>query len=134
MKLIKRPFVLLEVIIAITLLALVIIPLSSFPYKAYQKQIESLKLIESERLFNLAHAEFLAHIDEYFSQDEVELSPLKMDLANLGQIEYSPKATITREMNEEKYHLLKVKMALVPENENGFSPPEHQFTLYIEKK
>ena len=133
MKVIKRSFILLEVMIAIALLALVIIPLSSFPYKTYQKQIDLLKLVETQRLYGLAHAEFLEKIDTFYSQDEAALTPLTLDLGILGQTEYTPKASITREINEEKYQLLKVKIDLVSSNKSTFKPPFHQFTLYIEK-
>ena len=134
MKRIYRPFVLLEVFLAITILALAIIPLSSFPYKTYQKQTETLKQIECERISHVAYGDFLTSIDDYFSKEEVELGEYEIDLPTIGKFPYQIVAKLDRSEEDKDHCLLKTTLVMTPENKNGYNPKEQTHFLYVEKK
>jgi len=52
----KRPFLLLEILIAFSLLALVIVPLVKKPIESYQTQLQAIKTVEKIRLADLSFA------------------------------------------------------------------------------
>ncbi|MBM3200784.1 MAG: hypothetical protein FJZ56_00055 [Chlamydiae bacterium] len=70
----QRPFVLIEILIAIALLALCLIPICSAPFRQYVKQIESLRKIELERISDLAYRDFLIYLAEHETFDSLPLS------------------------------------------------------------
>jgi hypothetical protein len=53
----KRPFVLLEILIAFTLLTLCIVPLMRKPVELYRTQMTALQEVERQRLADLAFAD-----------------------------------------------------------------------------
>lgn len=134
MKIRKNHFILLEIFIAISILALVIIPLSSFPFRAAQKQSEIMKEIECERIFSLSYAKLLSEIETFIDQDEIELGKYFVDLSSLGSYEYRAVAKLTKEVTEKNHFLVKTTLSLLPENERGFTPKIRNYFLYVEKK
>lgn len=130
----KQPFILLEIFIAISILALVIIPLSSFPYKAYQKQTESMKQVECERIYHLAYADFLSSIETNYDKDELDLGSFEANLSSIGKTQYNAFANIERKVADEKHLLLETTISLIPENKNGYTPKKQIYVLYVEKK
>jgi hypothetical protein len=55
----SRPFVLIEVLIAIALLALCLIPIATAPFRQFVKQTNALKEMELERISDIVYRDFL---------------------------------------------------------------------------
>lgn len=63
----KKPFLLVEVLIAFTLVTLCVVPLIHFPLKMLKKENEQLELMEEERLADLVFSE----IKELFLKGDI---------------------------------------------------------------
>lgn len=68
----KRKFILLEVFIALALISLAVIPITSYPYKIYCKELESLQKIELEHIYDLAMADFIKTLTSSLTWDKIE--------------------------------------------------------------
>ena len=127
----KRPFILLEVLIAISILALVIVPLSSFPFKAMKKEREMITLIECERIFGLVHADFLAHLQEHPSfAESIDLGDYELSLTSLGKWSYHATAELSSKKAKDQHNLYKVTLSLKPSLKQALTPPKKTFSLY----
>lgn len=113
MKISNRPFILLEVFLAISILALTLIPLSTFPYKAAKKERELLTQIECERIFGLAHAHLFTLLET--SQEIpscVDLGNYEGDLSSLGTISLQASANIHLIKEKLPYQLFAIELSL----------------------
>ncbi len=130
MKYRLRPFILLEVLIAISILALVIVPLSSFPFKALKKEREMLILVESERVLSLAHADLLTYLQEHPpTEKSIDLGNYELELTTLGKFSYHAMADLTSEKSKERHHLYKVTLSLTSSSKQSL-PHTRSFNLY----
>lgn len=63
----KRPFLLLEVCISLTLVSLCVLPLVRYPLQMFTKELAQLEVLEKERLANWAFSE----VKEQFLKQEI---------------------------------------------------------------
>lgn len=134
MKRCAQPFILLEIFIALTILALVIIPLSTFPFKAAKKEKEAMLAVECERIYGLAQADLLDRIETIALLEEADLGTYTATLSSVGSFDYNAKVILTEEAKSDKHILLNTEIVLSPEIDGGFSPKERKSLLYIDKK
>ena len=59
MKIVKRPFILLELFLALALISLSIIPIASYPFKIMQKELSSLIEMELGEIAEVAFRDLL---------------------------------------------------------------------------
>ena len=133
MKRISHPFILLEIFIALTILALVIVPLSSFPYKAAAKEKEAMLAVECERIFGLAQADLLDRIYSLALLEEAEIGIYTANLSNLGSFDYNAKVTFKKKKKKDQHILLASEISLSPTINGRFSPQKRKSLLYILK-
>jgi|JI9StandDraft_1071089.scaffolds.fasta_scaffold64985_2 hypothetical protein len=122
-----HPFLLTEVFIAITLLALCLLPLMTFPYRAAQKEREALFSLEKERLLGVAFARLLQNKENFFSLTELlEEGALAFDL---------PEVTLDLPKHSKTYHpKLVLEVAKELEKEKGIKEAFIRATLTISDK
>jgi hypothetical protein len=134
----RRPFILMEVLIAIALLALCLIPIASAPFRHYTKQTHALKQMELERLSDVVYRDFLKLLPELTSFEALptsrkdalrhEWGPYTFSIEGCGTYSYMAKCRfwIKAPENPEKYGLLRMEIRLA----------DRLFTydLFIEKK
>lgn len=95
MKARRHPFILLEVFLALTILSLALIPLSSFPYRTAKKDREQMMRAESERIYSLVYADFLTQCTHTHPQiGEYNLTSYQAVLPHLGSYQLSATVNI----------------------------------------
>ena len=82
----KRPFILLEILIACALLGLCAIPLMSKPIHLYKGELEGLRKMEKERLADLAFIE----VKEALLRNEIPWNSLPAKRKKTSKISLSP--------------------------------------------
>lgn len=125
----RRSFILLEVFIAISLLTMAIIPISSYPYKVFEKEKKELLAIELKRAESLVFARFVQGLCEHITPHlleqgliELELEKQWINLEKLGHFPYRAKISITSENKKKSSYLLACEVSLIPEGNKGFTP------------
>src|SRR3990167_509218 len=68
----QRPFILLELFIAMALLSLAIIPIVSYPAKIYKKELHTLIEIELAEVAEVAFRDLLEDLSSYLDPESFE--------------------------------------------------------------
>lgn len=88
----KRPFILIELLLAISILSVCIIPIITYPYYTYNKQLASLLTIEKERQAEVLFFDLLRDFPvswEQVSFDVQKKEPLptiQMEIDGIGKV------------------------------------------------
>lgn len=89
-------FVLFEVLLALLLITMSILPFSSYPYRVYKKEIILLEKMTMEPLFPTSFEE------AYANKENPQLEPIELLFGEKNSLKISRLATITTK-TEEKY-------------------------------
>lgn len=142
----KKPFILLEVFLAIALLALCLIPIASSPFRHFLKQTKALKQMELERLNDVAYRDFLHELPSITTFQDLPASkegalhhlmgPYTFRVEECGDYSYQASFSywIVAPKKVENHALLRIQLKWIPEEEGGFSPEATIYDLFIEKK
>ena len=83
----KKPFLLLEVLIAFSLATLCLVPLVRHPIRMYKKEICNLELVEKERLANLVFCEIKEKLlKKEFSWDQIPEKGVESPFFHLSSV------------------------------------------------
>lgn len=146
MQIKKSPFILIEVLIAITLLSLLLVPIASLPYKTYQKELLAIESLELSRLQENLFGDFMQTVHEKVACDVLEkvgveesLGLYQIDLPPIGSFPY--KANYTLEIkndytSKEKvhYYLIDWTLTLSPLKKGSFTPPSVTYSFVISQR
>ena len=135
-----HPFLLIEVLIAIVLVSLCLVPLMTFPYKAVHKEKEALFSLEQERLLGVLFARALKGKGDLFSseeflkngEDEIELDEVTLDLKKLKQV-YLPRMKIELVKEEGEQSLAKCTIELCDKTGLGINGKKGSFFIFLKK-
>lgn len=125
----KRPFILIELLIAISMLSLCIIPIATHPYHSYNKQLEILLEIEKERQAEVLFFNLLK--DFPFSWEKLPLDVQKTTPLPNIQMEIDGIGTVPLFAS---YRLFVHKNASKTKNEKNIAPVWCSFVLETEKE
>ncbi len=92
------PFLILEVLIAFLLIAMTILPFSSYPYRAFAKEITYLEKMEIEPYFTAAFLESLEKIEE----NDFDLTDQIIPFGQFDTLHLKRHAHITKEHDVQK--------------------------------
>lgn len=122
MRIRKHPFILFEVFLAMALLSLAIIPITSYPYKVFEKEKKELLAIELKRLEILVFAKFIKNLPSHISWQDLQQGEINVDLGieninmkALGQFPYSAQIKITQNSSKDNLCLLTCEVFLEPQ-------------------
>lgn len=140
MKRRRHGFILLEVFIAISLLTMALLPISSYPYKIFEKERKKLLAIECKRAETLVFARFVQNLTDYITpllleQDEI-LIPLgqeSIDLGKLGRYAFDVEIKITTENKNQTSYLLACEVCLIPHGSKIFIPEPKVHYLFVSR-
>lgn len=123
----RRNFILLEVFMALALISLAVIPITSYPYKIYCKELESLQQIEREHLYDLAMASFIKALTTSLTWDQVEgIHTLEKYQSIISkETSYPAQVNVVIENEAPNHRLLKCTLQVGSE--------ERQYSLLIHK-
>ncbi|MCH9617864.1 MAG: hypothetical protein SP4CHLAM5_10180 [Chlamydiia bacterium] len=108
------PFLILEVLIAFMLIAMTILPFSSYPYKVFSKELKLLEKMTMEPYFTDAFFDAYHQKDK----DEILLEPIQIPFGEKNQLTVKRSATIDQETVENSQKsLITVKITLSAKNE-----------------
>ena len=92
----KRPFILVELMIAIAILSLCAIPLMGYPYFSYRRERKLLLEIELQRQAEILFFDLLKDLPctweelEFNTRKETKLNLIKLEVEGLGSIKIHP--------------------------------------------
>ncbi len=72
MKIKKRPFILLELFLALALIALSLVPIASYPFKIYQKELTLLIEMQLQETAEIAFRDLLLDLPSYIDTETLE--------------------------------------------------------------
>lgn len=141
MKKRRSGFILLEVFLVIALLSLAILPISSYPYKIFEKEKKELLSIELKRMETLVFAEFVRDLPDHICWSHIEQGDISLnlgtqtvDLGKLGTFSYDAKINITTQRQKKSFCLLACEVCLVPKNPKHLSPEPRIHYLFVNNK
>lgn len=120
----RHPFILLETLIALALVFLTIIPITSYPFRIYEKEINSLLSVELNRVYESAFLALQQELLENIFFEDVTDEPLDLslgtfaiDLPPVGTFPFKAFAKITKTApddteKESKHKLLSCQISL----------------------
>jgi len=140
MKLHKRKlgFILLEVFIALTLLSISIIPITSYPYKVFTKEKSKLQEIELKRLDSLIFATFIQKLPELLTWDaltkeeiHLDFDIYEIDLKELGSFPYRVELAISTQKQKPSHKLLECRISFFPLIKKSYKPKSIAHLLLV---
>lgn len=82
MNLKKHPFVLFEVFLALAIVAIALLPLTSYPYQYFAKEKRILQSIQRQRLYDVSYAQVLDMLGKSIAFESItQESPLELTLS-----------------------------------------------------
>lgn len=114
----KRPFLLLEVLIALALVAMFSVPLIRGPLVLFRSQMESFIQLECERIASLSLAEIKEklYLEEVsWENPRISLPPVEVNLPHSIHKKIDRECTITvkdKEGEDALYRIMKIKLTL----------------------
>jgi hypothetical protein len=144
----SRPFLLLELFLALALISLSVIPLASYPFKMYQKEISLLIEMQLEETAEIAFRDLLLDLSSYIDPEtfdpfiETPEKIYKIQLTKKYNWNYVANWKLTCKPTKEENPtsaFLKADLTLVPLDKQGIFvklPPlkKIRYNYFIEKK
>lgn len=81
---IKKPIILLEVLIALAIVSIAIIPVMSYPFRVYEKELDSLLEVELNRVYERAFLEMQKELAETILFDQISREPIDLPLGTFS--------------------------------------------------
>ena len=148
MKRKSRPFLLLELFLALALISLSVIPMASYPFKIYQKEISLFIEMQLEETAEIAFRDLLLDLSSYIDPEtfdpytEMPEKIYKIQLSKKQNWDYLATWKLTCKPTKEEKSvsaLLKADLTLVPVGSQGIFvklPPQKKirYNYFIEKK
>ena len=138
MKIRKRSIILLEVFLALAILTIALLPLTSFPYQYFAKEKRLLESIERERVFDLSFRETLSLLSSSIAFSEISMNStltiplsdqkiLSINTPSHAQIKQILPQKKVKFKDENLYKLIECEVFL------GSSSQSRHFLVYTEK-
>ena len=142
----KSSFVLIEVLIAIALIAIAAFPLLSHPAKVYTEELSLLQQRELQRTFENVFFDLSSDLGKHLSFEDIthEGSVLRLgryivDLGTLGTFPYDAQCLVKeRQQNHNDpnspHKLISIEVALTPKNPKSPKPSTVTYLLHISQE
>jgi hypothetical protein len=146
MKITKKSFVLIEVLLAITLISIAAFPLLSHPAKVYKQELLLLQQRELERTFENVFFDLISDLNKHLSFEDISsegsilsLGRYTVNLGDLGTYPYNAHCLVKNcypniEEPSISNKLISIEIALTPKNKKSAKPKPVTYLLHIKKE
>lgn len=143
MQIQKRPFLIMEILVSLALIAACFFPLTSSPYKAYEKSSQMLYDISLDRISDHLLLQCLStlqdtHTFKTISNEEanptlLELDPVSITIPEIGTHTYDVSATVWSQKDSGNFALFECTLNVQAKHQKKLNKKFH-YTFSVAKK